>query len=89
MLIYILKEENKKSQSLKNKFELTDIEYVQQEIQSITSKIEKEKIALRISQERYQKKLKEYNDLEGKPSSKTKEQTTCSYCRKRIKKEKT
>ena len=39
----------------KNKYEVAEIEFIQQEIQLITKKIEHEKITLRILKERYEK----------------------------------
>ena len=53
---------------VKNKYEVSEIEYVQQEIEEMSKKIESEKIKKRISDERYEKKLKEYNELQGKPN---------------------
>ncbi len=41
---------------LKNKYEVAEIEFIQQEIQLVTKKIEHEKISLRILQERFEKK---------------------------------
>ena len=49
-----------------NKFNNSEIEFIQQEIHSITKKIEKEKISLYILRERYEKKLSEFNKLIGK-----------------------
>jgi len=61
------------SQSAPNKYEVAEIEFIQQEIQNVTKKIEQEKITRRILQERYEKKLGEYNLLEGKPVDLSKE----------------
>ena len=47
---------------------------IQNSIQAMVRNNEKEKINLRISQERYLKKLREYNEILGKPTSLTKEQ---------------
>lgn len=47
---------------------------IQQSIQAIIHINEREKINIRINQERYTKKLREYNKLLGKPSSPSKEQ---------------
>ena len=47
---------------------------IQQSIQTMVRDIEKEKINLRISQERYTKKFREYNEILGKPVAQTKEQ---------------
>ena len=47
---------------------------IQNSIQSMVRINEKEKINLRISQERYLKKLREYNEILGKPVTLTKEQ---------------
>ena len=44
----------------KNKYEVAEIEFIQQEIQMITKKIEHEKINLRILKERYEKQLELY-----------------------------
>ena len=41
---------------IKNKYEFAEIEFIQQEIQLVTKKIEHEKISLRILQERFEKK---------------------------------
>ena len=51
-----------------------NIEQIQKSIQSMVHDIEKEKINLRISQERYSKKIREYNEILGKPTALTKEQ---------------
>ncbi len=59
---------------VKNKYEVSEIEFIQQEIQAITKKIEQEKIKKRIAEERYEKKLAEYNTLQGKPVEISKEQ---------------
>ena len=58
----------------KNKYEVAEIEFIQQEIQLITKKIEHEKITLRILKERYEKQNSEYAKLEGRPSSLSKEE---------------
>jgi hypothetical protein len=59
----------------KKKYEKKDnIEQIQRSIQSMVHDIEKEKINLRISQERYSKKFREYNEILGKPAALTKEQ---------------
>ena len=50
------------------------IQQLQASIQSISKKIEEDKINLRILQERYIKKQSEYNQLAGKPIIKSKEQ---------------
>ena len=47
---------------------------MQQSIQTLVRDIEKEKINLRISQERNSKKIREYNEILGKPVALTKEQ---------------
>ena len=47
---------------------------IQNSIQAMVRINEKEKINLRISQERYLKKLREYNEILGKPAALTKEQ---------------
>ena len=51
-----------------------NITQIQESIQAKVRDIEKEKINLRISQERYSKKLREYNEIIGKPIALTKEQ---------------
>jgi hypothetical protein len=51
-----------------------NIQNLQQSIQTIIHSIEREKINIRINQERLTKKLRQYNDLLGKPSSPSKEQ---------------
>ena len=55
-----------------NKF--SKIDNIQKELQEITKKIEQEKINLRICKERYEKKLKLYRELQGKPTQLTKEE---------------
>lgn len=59
---------------VKNKYEVAEIEFIQQEIQAITKKIEQEKIKKRIAEERYEKKAIEYNKLQGKPVEMSKEE---------------
>ena len=51
-----------------------NIPNLQQSIQILVHSIEREKIKRRINQERYTKKVSEYNKLLGKPVSPTKEQ---------------
>ena len=51
-----------------------NIPNLQQSIQILVQSIEREKIKRRINQERYTKKVSEYNKLLGKPVSPTKEQ---------------
>lgn len=63
-----------KYNSLKNKDEVAEIEYIQQEIQLITRKIEREKNNLMILEERHTKQKKEYDKLEGRPTYLTKEE---------------
>jgi hypothetical protein len=58
----------------KNIFDNIGINDIQREIQNITKKIEKKKIELRISDERYTTKQREYNDLQGKPNPLTEEE---------------
>ena len=50
------------------------LEDIQQNIQSMAIKIEHEKINLRITSERLTQKEKQYNELQGKPVVKTKEE---------------
>ena len=59
---------------VKNKYEVAEIELIQQEIQLVTKKIEHEKISLRILQERFEKKKGELNKLKGKPVSLSKDE---------------
>lgn len=67
--------QNESQQSkVKNKYEVAEIEFIQQEIQAITKKIEQEKIKKRIAEERYEKKAAEYNKLQGKPVEMSKEE---------------
>ena len=56
-----------------NKFNNSEIDFIQQEIHNITKKIEKEKISLYILRERYEKKLSEFNKLIGKQTKNEKE----------------
>ena len=49
-------------------FNKKNLDQLQQSIQVIIHSIEREKINIRINQERYTKKLREYNNLMGKPS---------------------
>ena len=49
-------------------FNRDNLNQLQQSIQVIIHSIEREKINIRINQERYTKKLREYNNLMGKPS---------------------
>lgn len=55
-------------------FNRDNLNQLQQSIQVIIHSIEREKINIRINQERLTKKLRQYNDLLGKPSSPSKEQ---------------
>lgn len=57
-----------------NKFNKDNIPQLQQSIQVLIHSIEREKINIRINQERLSKKMREYNTLLGKPSSPSKEQ---------------
>ena len=65
---------NNDVQPKKNKYEIAEIEFIQQEIQLVTKKIEHEKIALRILQERYEKKKGELDKLKGKPVTLSKDE---------------
>ena len=58
---------------VKNKYETGEVKLIQKEIQLVTQKIEREKIKLRIIDERLEVKKKEYNKLQGKPVQKTEE----------------
>ena len=53
----------------KNIFDNIGINDIQREIQNITKKIEKKKIELRISDERYIKQQIKYNEIKGNSSS--------------------
>ena len=67
--------EQKKNDKKKNFLENDKtIESLQLSIQRISKQIEEYKINLRILQERHTKKLSEYNQLEGKPIIKSREQ---------------
>ena len=57
-----------------NEFNKDNIPQLQQSIQVIIHSIEREKINIRINQERLTKKLREYNELLGKPAAPSKEQ---------------
>ena len=57
-----------------NQQKTNNISQIQDSIQAMVREIEKEKINLRLSQERYTKKLREYNEILGKPVALTKEQ---------------
>ena len=57
-----------------NQQKTNNISQIQDSIQAMVREIEKEKINLRLSQERYAKKLREYNEILGKPVALTKEQ---------------
>ena len=59
---------------LKNKYETGEVKIIQKEIQLVTKKIEREKIKLRITDERLEAKKKQYNQLQGKPVQKTDEE---------------
>ena len=76
---------SKISSTPKNKYEYAEIQYIQLEIQSMTRKIEKAKINFRILKERHQKKVREYNILQGKPVTPTKEQKLNVLSEKRSK----
>ena len=58
----------------KKKYNKGGIEDIQKNIQEMTKKIEHEKINLRITTERLNQKEKQYNELQGKPVVKTKEE---------------
>ena len=59
---------------IKNKYETGEVRSLQRAIQDVTSKIEQEKIKLRITDERLEAKKKQYNQLLGKPVQKTEEE---------------
>ena len=59
---------------VKNKYETEEVKFIQGEIQLVTRKIEREKIKLRIADERLEVKKKEYFQLQGKPVQKTDEE---------------
>ena len=58
----------------KNKYNKRGIEDIQRQIQEMAKKIEHEKINLRITTERLTQKEKTYNELQGKPVTKTNEE---------------
>ena len=68
----------KKNESKGNKSKefniYSKIDDIQKELQEITKKIEQEKINLRICKERYDKKLKLYRELQGKPTQLSREE---------------
>ena len=59
---------------VKNKYETGEVKIIQKEIQLVTRKIEREKIKMRITDERLEAKKKQYNQLQGKPVEKTDEE---------------
>ena len=59
---------------IENKYETEESKFIQGEIQLVTRKIEREKIKLRIADERLEAKKKLYNQLQGKPVQKTDEE---------------
>ena len=59
---------------IENKYETEESKFIQGEIQLVTRKIEREKIKLRIADERLEAKKKLYNQLQGKPVEKTDEE---------------
>ena len=61
-------------QIVENKYETEESKFIQGEIQLVTRKIEREKIKLRIADERLEAKKKLYNQLQGKPVQKTDEE---------------
>lgn len=65
---------NQSTQPIRNKYEVSEIEFIQEQIQEITKKIEQKKIDLRICEERYMKKRDEHQKLQGKPIFPSKEQ---------------
>ena len=65
---------NKKPINIEAKSGQKLLEDLQQNIQSMAIKIEHEKINLRITSERLTQKEKQYNELQGKPVVKTKEE---------------
>lgn len=76
-LDYDLTQDNKivsTDQIKKNKYETAEVDIIQHAIQTVTKKIEREKIKLRIADERLEAKKKMYNQLQGKPVQKTEEE---------------
>ena len=69
-------QQNKKKEEKRNmkKFSKGGIEDIQHQIQEMAKKIEHEKINLRIITERLTQKEKTYNELQGKPVTKTNEE---------------
>ena len=66
-------EELSSNRHVENKYETEESKFIQGEIQLVTRKIEREKIKLRIADERLEAKKKLYNQLQGKPFQKTEE----------------
>ena len=58
----------------KKKFSKASVEDIQREIGEMTKKIEHEKINLRICTERYNKKFRQYCELQGKPVAQSEEE---------------
>ena len=58
----------------KKKFSKASVEDIQREIGEMTKKIEHEKINLRICTERYNKKYRQYCELQGKPVAQSEEE---------------
>ena len=67
-------EELSSNRHVENKYETEESKFIQGEIQLVTRKIEREKIKLRIADERLEAKKKLYNQLQGKPVQKTEEE---------------
>ena len=59
---------------IRNKYETGEVKSIQKAIQEVTSKIEQEKIKLRITDERLEAKKIQYNQLLGQPVQKTEEE---------------
>ena len=59
---------------VKNKYETGEVRSIQKAIQEVTSKIEQEKIKLRITDKRLEAKKKQCNQLLGKPVQKSEEE---------------
>ena len=87
---YEEEEENSKQaitqRTLKNSFNKSEINDIQYAIQDMTKKIEHEKINLRISQERYEKKFITYSELQGRPVPLSKEEKEKERAAKKKKK---
>ena len=67
-------EDEEEQNTLRNKYETGEVKLIQKEIQLVTRKIEREKIKLRITDERLESKKNQFNKLQGKPVQKNEEE---------------